>query len=70
MNTTSQLLTHLIHQLHPARLRARLSSLRTGDEGYSTEAVIVIALLVAMAIAAVAIISTKVLAKAHGISTG
>jgi hypothetical protein len=70
MNATSQLLTHLIHQLRPARLRARLSSLRTGDEGYSTEAVIVIALLVAMAIAAVAIISTKVLAKAHGISTG
>lgn len=53
-----------------ALLRTRLRDLRGDERGYSTEAVVVIALLVAMAIAAVAIISAKVLAKAHGISTG
>ena len=51
-------------------IRTRTAELRGGDDGYSTEAVVVIALLVAMAIAAVAIITTKVLAKANGISTG
>ena len=40
------------------------------EAGYSTEAVVVTALLVAMAIAAVAIIATKVLATANNISTG
>lgn len=51
-------------------IATRTAQLRRGEDGYSTEAVVVIALLVAMAIAAVAIITTKVLAKANGISTG
>ena len=40
------------------------------DAGYSTEAVVVIALLVAMAVTAVSIIAAKVLSAAHGINTG
>jgi hypothetical protein len=52
-------------------LRARLAWLRRqGDDGYTTETVVVIALLVALAIAAIAIIATKVLAKANGLNLG
>jgi hypothetical protein len=52
-------------------LRERLAVTRSETEsGYSTEAVVVTALLVALAIAAVAIIAAKVLAKANSISTG
>jgi hypothetical protein len=52
-------------------LRTRWQLLRAEPEaGYSTEAVVVIALLVVMAIAAVAIIAAKVLSKANNISTG
>ena len=52
-------------------LRNRLAAARAeSDAGYSTEAVVVTALLVALAIAAVTIIATKVLAKANSISTG
>jgi hypothetical protein len=52
-------------------LRHRLAIARAEPEaGYSTEAVIVIALLSAMAIAAVAIIAAKVLAKANSVDTG
>ena len=52
-------------------LRDRLAAARAGpDAGYSTEAVVVTALLVALAIAAVSIIAAKVLAKANSISTG
>ena len=52
-------------------LRDRLTSARAvSDAGYSTEAVVVTALLVALAIAAVSIIAAKVLAKANSISTG
>jgi hypothetical protein len=52
-------------------LRQRVAVMRAeGDGGYSTEAVVVTALLVALAIAAVAIIAAKVLAKANSISTG
>ncbi|HET9732291.1 MAG TPA: hypothetical protein VFP54_06400 [Acidimicrobiales bacterium] len=40
------------------------------DDGYSTEAVIVIALLVAMAVTAVGVIAAKVISTAHNISTG
>lgn len=51
--------------------RERLAGARAHPEaGYSTEAVVVIALLVAVAVAAVGIIGAKVLAKAHGINTG
>ena len=52
-------------------LRDRLAKARAEpDAGYSTEAVVVTALLVALAIAAITIIATKVLAKANSISTG
>ena len=52
-------------------LRDRLTAVRAEPEaGYSTEAVVVTALLVALAIAAITIIATKVLAKANSISTG
>lgn len=51
-------------------LRARLAQIRAEpDAGYSTEAVVVIALLVAMAITAVGIITAKVIAAANHIST-
>lgn len=52
-------------------LRQRLTALRAEpDAGYSTETVIVIALLVAMAITAVGIIAAKVISTANHITTG
>jgi hypothetical protein len=52
-------------------LRARLAQLRREtDAGYTTETVVVVALLVAMAIAAVALISAKVIAKANSLDLG
>jgi hypothetical protein len=52
-------------------LRARLAAARrTRDAGYTTETVVVTALLVALAIAAVAIIVSKVLGKANGLNLG
>ncbi len=52
-----------------AHLRRRWDATRVApDAGYSTEATIVIALLVALAITVVGIIAAKVLAKAHSIS--
>jgi small-conductance mechanosensitive channel len=52
-------------------LRARLAAARrTRDAGYTTETVVVTALLVALAIAAIAIIVTKVLNKANGLNLG
>jgi Na+-driven multidrug efflux pump len=52
-------------------LRARLAAARrTRDAGYTTETVVVTALLVALAIAAIAIIVTKVLDKANGLNLG
>jgi len=54
-----------------AVLRARIAEVRReGDAGYTTETVVVIALLVALAIAAIAIITAKVLAKAHSLNLG
>jgi hypothetical protein len=53
-----------------AMLRARLAQARRRDGGYTTETVVVIALLVALAIAAVAIITAKVLAKAGSLNLG
>ncbi|MFI6576153.1 hypothetical protein ACIBFB_10135 [Nocardiopsis sp. NPDC050513] len=41
-----------------------------GDDGYSTEAIVVIALLVGMAIAAVGILSTNVIARVTNLSLG
>ena len=47
----------------PTLLRGRLAQARRdGEAGYTTETVVVIALLVALAIAAIAIITAKVLA--------
>ena len=52
-------------------LRARLAAAhRTRDAGYTTETVVVTALLVALASAAIAIIVAKVLAKANGLDLG
>ena len=54
-----------------AVLRARLAWLRRhGYGGYTTETVVVIALLVALAVGAIAIIATKVLAKANSLNLG
>jgi hypothetical protein len=50
-------------------LRARLAAARSDERGYSTEAVVVTALLVALAIAALGIIAVKVIGKANSIST-
>jgi hypothetical protein len=51
-------------------LRARLPRARGNDGGYTTETVVVIALLVALAIAAIAIVTAKVLAKANSLNLG
>ena len=52
-------------------LLGRLAAARAEPEaGYSTEAVVVTALLVTLAIAAMAVIAAKVLAKANSINTG
>ena len=52
-----------------AMLRARRDRLRAeGDAGYSTETVLVTALLVAAALLVVGIIVAKVTAKANGIN--
>ncbi|GAA1025813.1 hypothetical protein GCM10009557_01220 [Virgisporangium ochraceum] len=58
------LLTHL-----SAELRRRWQVVRrTGDGGYSTETVLVTALLVALAIVVVGIIAVKVTGKANSIN--
>jgi hypothetical protein len=60
------ILRHLLTQLH-----SRWQSLRADPEaGYSTEAVIVTALLAALALTAVGIIVAKVVSAAGNISTG
>ena len=51
-------------------LRSRLQALRASDAGYSTETVIVTALLAGLALTAVGIIVAKVVTAANGISTG
>jgi len=51
------------------RLRARLAAASRDEGGYSTEAVIVTALLVALAITAVTIIAAKVISAAKGLKT-
>jgi fatty acid desaturase len=58
-------------RLAAAALRARLAQARREpDAGYTTETVVVVALLVAMALAAVAIITAKVIAKANSLNLG
>ncbi|MET9293081.1 hypothetical protein [Streptomyces sp. NPDC003077] len=61
-----------LHRLH-GPLRGSVLRLRTrlrDDAGYSTETVIITALLAALAIAAVAVITMKVMGKARGIDLG
>ncbi|RZU48778.1 hypothetical protein EV385_0502 [Krasilnikovia cinnamomea] len=54
-----------------AEIRHRWNAVRdTGDGGYSTEAVLVISLLVVLAIAVIAIVAAKVTAKANSINLG
>lgn len=48
----------------------RLRALSEDQRGYSTEAVVVTALLVALAILAVGIITAKVISRANAIQTG
>ena len=52
-------------------LRARLAAVRrTRDAGYTSETVVVIALLVILALGVIAIIAAKVTAKANSINLG
>ena len=51
-------------------LWSRLRTLHQEQDGYSTEAVVVTALLIALAIVAVGIITAKVISKANSIQTG
>jgi hypothetical protein len=54
-----------------ADLRRRWRTLRdTGDGGYTTEAVITIAVVAAVAITVLGIIAAKVIAKANSINLG
>lgn len=55
-------------QILIVRIRAELERLRRDEAGYSTEAVVVTALLAALAIAVIAIIVMKVTEKADGIN--
>jgi hypothetical protein len=55
-------------QILIARIRAGLERLRRDEAGYSTEAVVVTALLAALAIGVIAIIVVKVTQKANGIN--
>jgi hypothetical protein len=50
-------------------IRARLQSLHADQRGYSTETVVVTALLIALALAVIAVIAAAVTGKAHQIST-
>ncbi|GAA1029188.1 MULTISPECIES: hypothetical protein [Amycolatopsis] len=51
-----------------ARIRVELERLRHDEGGYSTETVVVTALLIALAIAALALLAAAVLKKAGGIT--
>jgi hypothetical protein len=55
-------------QILLTRLRAEWERLRRDESGYSTEAVLVTALLVAIAIAVIGIIAVKVAQKADSIN--
>lgn len=62
----NQLYAYMAVKVMQARDRAR--SVRRTDGGYSTEAIAVTAFLVALALAALAILGPKVLAKIRGIT--
>jgi hypothetical protein len=51
-----------------SQLRARLAALHGGEDGYSTETVVVTALLVIAAITALSYITAKIISKAKGLS--
>ncbi|GLZ30875.1 hypothetical protein Lesp02_30640 [Lentzea sp. NBRC 105346] len=55
-------------QILIARLHAELDRLRHDEAGYSTEAVVVTALLVTLALSVIAVIAVKVAQKASGIN--
>jgi hypothetical protein len=55
-------------QILIARIHSGLERLRRDEAGYSTEAVVVTALLAALAIGVIAIIVVKVTQKANGIN--
>lgn len=55
-------------QILMTRIRAGLERLRRDERGYSTEAVVVTAALVLLALAVIAIIVAKVTEKANGIT--
>lgn len=55
-------------QILITRIRAELQRLRRDEGGYSTEAVVVTAALVLLALAVIAIIVAKVTEKANGIT--
>ncbi len=59
----------LVIQAVLVQLRARLATLRRGQEGYSTEAVIVTALLAIAAITALGYVVKKIISAAKGVQT-
>lgn len=59
----------LVFLAHLRRLLQMRREIARNEDGYSTEAVVVTALLVAIAVAAVAVIGVKVMGKANGIAT-
>ena len=62
------MLNHLLAYVTVAVLGLRDRARRRRDGGYSTEAIAVTAFLVALALAALAILGPKVLAKIRGIT--
>ena len=64
-------IVYLWFQTVRARLNGRLELLREQpDDGYSTETALVTALLVLLAIAVIAVIAAKIMAKAEQIDLG
>ena len=60
----------LVHRIGSGLARRWRAVRATGDGGYSTETIIVTALLAALAIIAIGIIVAKVLATANNVNTG
>ncbi|MDX8143280.1 hypothetical protein SK854_14220 [Lentzea sp. BCCO 10_0061] len=55
-------------QILVAHIRVGVERLRNDDRGYSTEAVVVTALLVSLALAAIAVLAVKAIQKANSIN--
>jgi len=62
------MLNHLYAYVTVAAMQLRDRALRHPDGGYSTEAIAVTAFLIALALAALAILGPKVLAKIRGVT--